>query len=177
MKKRPFFSRQYFASLAYTEGMLHLKGTPAKAGGAIEKYLNVFRHILGQKDSKYLDLAVGYDWCCAYVYYLMKKAGFELSIMPLSDSDWTLGAVKTWYLWALQENIFLGSSHAPEAGDLVLFDYLIEDAELDHIGIVIQNKDTEIITSEGNYHNCSGIFSRKKDDKIRGYIRLPSSRN
>lgn len=176
MNKLLSFSRENLALLAYKEGGLCLKGSISKAGPEIEKYLNVFRQTLGQRDPKYFDLNVGYDWCCAYVYYLIKKAGFELSITPLSGSNWTLGAVKTWHLWALQENIFLESFHVPEAGDLVLFDRLIEDVELDHIGIVIQNNDIEIITSEGNYYNCSGIFLRKKDDKIRGYIRLPTLR-
>jgi len=176
MENQLSFSREKLAFLAYKEGILGLRGNTSKAGPAIEKYLSVFRQILGQKHAKYLD--TGYDWCCAYVYYLLKKAGYRLSLTPLSESDWTLDVVRTWYLlWARQENIFLESFHTPEAGDLVLFNRLIENVELDHIGIVIKNNDTEIMTSEGNYYNCSGIFSRKKDDKIHGYIRLITSKN
>ena len=71
----------------------------------------------------------------------------------------------------LQKN-FLSNELSPQPGDLVLFDNLIENVELDHIGIVIEVKDNYIITSEGNYHNAAGIFNRTKDSTIRGYIRL-----
>ena len=160
-----------FASLAYQEGLFSLTGNANKAGPLIEKYLKVFRESFAQKEPKYLDTAVGYDWCCAYVYYLLKQVGIELNIKPILRYDGTLGFVRTWYLWALQQNTFIPSSQDPEPGDLVLFDHLIEDVELDHIGIVIENKKGHILTSEGNYHNCSGIFNRDKDQRIRGYIR------
>ncbi|WP_010300375.1 CHAP domain-containing protein [Candidatus Odyssella thessalonicensis] len=161
-----------FAALAYQEGRLCLTGNACKAGPDIEKYLKVFRQALGRKDPKYLDAMVGYDWCCAYVHYLLQLIDVKLAIQPLTHSDWMLGAVRTWYLWARQENIFLPASQQAEPGDLVLFDQLIDQVELDHIGIVLQDKGDHILTSEGNYHNRSGIFIRPRNPTIRGYIRL-----
>src|SRR3546814_7106853 len=102
----------------------------------------------------------------------MQQACYNLSVMPLRDSTWHLAAVKTWYNWALQEDIFLERSCSAEPGDLVLFDKLIEDVLLDHIGIVLENHASYIITSEGNYYNCSGIFKRANDSTVRGYIKL-----
>lgn len=94
------------------------------------------------------------------------------NIMPVKGSRWNLAAVRTWYNWTFQENIFLEISYPAEPGDLILFDKLIEDKELDHIGIVLEVYQNYIITSEGNYHNCTGIFKRRKDSTMRGFIRL-----
>ncbi|AIL12826.1 hypothetical protein IM40_03710 [Candidatus Paracaedimonas acanthamoebae] len=159
-------------SLARQEGMLALKGNTSKAGPTIEKYLSVFKEALSARDPKYKNYEIGYDWCCAYVYYLMKQAGYELDFMPVKSSIWHLAAVRTWYNWAIQEDIFIESSCPSEAGDLVLFDKLIKDKELDHIGILLEIHQNYIITSEGNYHNCAGIFKRQKDSTVRGFIRL-----
>lgn len=98
--------KTHFISLAYQEGILSLSGNSYKAGPSIEKYLEVFRETFAQKDPKYLDTNKGYDWCGAYVYYLLRQIGFKFNIKPLTYSDWTLGTVKTWYLWDLEENTF-----------------------------------------------------------------------
>lgn len=167
-----YTKKQRLIHLATQEGKLCLKGNDAKAGPDIEKYLGVFRDVLAQRDSTYLDLHVGYDWCCAYVYFIMKQAGYQLSISPLRNSNWMLGNVKTWYDWAIQEQRFIEVAQEPEPGDLVLFDRLIEPVELDHIGIILESSADCILTSEGNYYNRAGIFKRKRDTTIHGYIRL-----
>ncbi|MBA2368342.1 MAG: CHAP domain-containing protein [Candidatus Protochlamydia sp.] len=74
--------------------------------------------------------------------------------------------------WGVSEKSFKESTYDPEPGDLVLFDRLLSCSELDHIGIVLENKSSYLVTSEGNVNNFTGIFKRKKDNKIRGYIRL-----
>lgn len=89
--------RQKFVDAAYAEGLLCLKGNQDKAGPAIEKYLSVFRKTLGSRNVKYLDPKQGYDWCCAYVYYLLKLVGYFLDITPLPHSNRTLANVRTWY--------------------------------------------------------------------------------
>lgn len=60
----------------------------------------------------------------------------------------------------------------PESGDIIIFDYLIEDVELDHLGIVLANKQHIIITCEVKVNNCTGIFHRLKNDNSRGYVSL-----
>ena len=167
-----FLARQSFASIAYEEGKLSLKGNENKAGQDIEKYLTVFREIFSLNNSKYLSKEVGYEWCCAYVYYLLKKVDYSIDLYPLTNFNWHLGSVRTWYEWALESNIFKVNAYPPLPGDLVLFNHLIEPVDLDHIGIVIKNHANSILTSEGNYHNCSGIFEREKNNTIKGYISL-----
>ncbi len=157
---------------AYQEGQLKLKGNTHKAGPEIEKYLSVFRPELSKRDSLYFDLNRGYDWCCAYVYFLLQKIGYPLSLTPLQNSQEHLGAVRVWYKWALQENKFIDIHDDAKPGDLVIFNYLTAPTEHDHIGIVVGNFEKYLITSEGNVNNSSGIFKRPKDNKICGYISL-----
>lgn len=62
---------------------------------------------------------------------------------------------------------------SPQAGDIVLFDKVFINQDHDHIGIVLENKETSIMTAEGNINNVSGVVRRKKDGHIRAYIRIP----
>lgn len=57
-------------------------------------------------------------------------------------------------------------------GDIVLFDRLLENGELDHIGIVVGIEQKGIITAEGNVVNQTGVFLRPFYQSVNGYIRL-----
>jgi hypothetical protein len=156
-----------------------LSGDDNMAGPAIEKYLAVFRKAFNKNGhyDKYSDTRIGYPWCCAFVYYCCLQAGFTFPPKPMPEHRWTLGAVRVWYDWAiLPENHFFfpaaDRERVPEPGDLVLFDHLIEDVNLDHIGIVVAVNDAILTTAEGNFHNRSGVFERPATDQIHGYIRL-----
>ena len=74
--------------------------------------------------------------------------------------------------WGELEDRLKERSYEPEPGDLVIYDRLLSDSELDHIGIVLENNTNYLLTAEGNVKNMTGIFKREKDYKIRGYIRL-----
>lgn len=164
--------KQKLISLAWKEGMAQRKGDYNKAGPQIERYLHSIRLHLCKTNPKYLDLNVGFDWCCAFIHYLLIRAGYKLELTPLIDSTWHLGAVRTWYEFALEENKFLDNNKTPERGNLVIFDYLLESVELDHIGIVLEVENDIIISSEGNVNNSTGIFRRIRKDNVRGYIKL-----
>ena len=77
-----------------------------------------------------------------------------------------------WLEWGVSENRFKERFYEPEPGDLVLYDKLLSESELDHIGIIIENKSNYLLTVEGNVNNMTSIFKREKNNKIRGYIRL-----
>jgi hypothetical protein len=158
--------------LATEEGSLHLKGNSQKAGCEIEKFLSPFREILGKSDSRYLDIRFGYDWCAVFVYYLVVKAGYKLNIKPFRNKKGTFALVGIWLEWGAFENRLKERAYEPEPGDLVLYDTLLSDFELDHIGIVLENNSNYLLTAEGNINNMTGIFKREKNNKIRGYVRL-----
>jgi hypothetical protein len=167
------------AQIAYQEGSLQRQGDENKAGEAIEPYLSVFRAVFNTIDrtTKHSDKTIGFDWCCAFVYYCCLQAGFSPPIQPFPDRRSTLGFVSLWYEWAnLPENQFYYSAERsdfnPETGDIVLFDRLLENVVLDHIGIVVEVRSREILTAEGNVNNRSGIFNRPLDQHINGFIRL-----
>ena len=140
--------------IAEKEGSLQLKGNTEKCGAAIEKYLSTIRKVLILSDPNYSDLNKGFDWCAAYVYYIVMKAGF------------------LWREWALEKDILISPEQEPQPGDIVLFDQLISEHSLDHMGVVIENTGTYIICSEGNINNQTNIVKRTKDIKINSYIRL-----
>jgi hypothetical protein len=83
--------------------------------------------------------------------------------MPIHASD-TLGAVRL--------STTAVSRRTAEAGDIVLFDHLLEDRDLDHIGIIVATAADMMTTAEGNVHNRAGIFDRPPGPNIHGYIRL-----
>jgi hypothetical protein len=171
--------RLALARIASEEGCLELSGNENLAGEAIEKYLAFFREALNRNGNyaKYSDPRIGYPWCCAFVYYCCLQAGFAFPPKPIPEHRWTLAAVPLWYDWAiLPENDFYFPSsdrrRTPEAGDIVLFNRLIEDKDLDHIGIVVAVNTDTVTTAEGNFHNRSGVFQRPLAANINGYIRL-----
>lgn len=171
--------RSLLARIASEEGCLELSGDDNMAGEAIEKYLVVFREAFNKNgnNTKYSDIRIGYPWCCAFVYYCCLQAGFTFPPKPIPEHRWTLGAVPAWYEWAVHpENDFYFPAtdrhRTPETGDIVLFNHLIEDKNLDHIGVVVAVNTDTIATAEGNFHNRSGIFQRQLSANINGYIRL-----
>jgi hypothetical protein len=164
--------KRQLVRFAKEEGLLKLKGDSKKAGREIEKFLSPFREILGKGDSRYLDISFGTDWCAVFVYYLVVKAGYRLSIKPFENKIETFGLVGIWLEWGASENRFKERFYKPEPGDLVLYDRLLSDSELDHIGVVLENNSNYLLTAEGNVNNMTGIFKREKNNKIRGYIDL-----
>jgi chemotaxis signal transduction protein len=65
----------------------------------------------------------------------------------------------------------------PDKGDIVLYDKVFCNEPHDHIGIIIEATKDLIIVAEGNINNVSGVIERKKNNHIRGYIRIPNDYN
>ena len=118
-------------------------------------------------------------WCAAFVYYCCIEAGYEIPYRPNECVTCHLAGCIAWEEFAVQNTQLeyhqMDSSFTPQAGDIVIFDYVFCNQEHDHIGIIVKVKETTIIVAEGNipHQNKSGIVERAIDNHIRGFIRIP----
>ncbi len=53
---------------------------------------------------------------------------------------------------------------------MVLYDRVFISQEHDHIGVILEVRDHDIIAAEGNIDNKSGVIKRPIDEHIRAYI-------
>ena len=118
-------------------------------------------------------------WCAAFVYHCVILAGFKIPVRP-KEASCSLAGCVAWEEWAQADSrieYHSGNDNVfqPAAGDIVLFDRVFNNADHDHIGIVLENYDDYIITAEGNVENVSRILERKKNSHIRAYIRIPDN--
>ena len=116
-------------------------------------------------------------WCAAFVYYCCQKSGMSFPIRPKECASCNLAGCIAWEEWAEKdENLCYfkeSSAVSPRIGDIVLFDRVFDNTEHDHIGIVLEVSAEYIVTAEGNFNNISAVVERKRDEHIRGYIRIP----
>ena len=116
-------------------------------------------------------------WCAAFVYYCCTEAGFVIPYRPGECKTCHLAACLGWEEFAVgdQRIEYHKSAHGfiPEAGDIVIYDRVIENKEHDHIGIVLEKRERTILAAEGNVNNRSKIVERPIDEHIRAYIRIP----
>lgn len=119
-------------------------------------------------------------WCAAFVYYCCIEAGFVIPYSPNECVTCSLAGCGGWEEFAIGDSRIEyhknGTIFLPEEGDIVLFDRVFIDQEHDHIGVILEVKDREIITAEGNTFNdnISRIMRRPIDEHIRAYIRIPN---
>ncbi|AZN43747.1 CHAP domain-containing protein [Paenibacillus albus] len=118
------------------------------------------------------------SWCAAFVYHCCREAGFLLPIRYPNASH-RLAGVGAWLKWAkLEETGFFHSDNqngfTPERGDIVIYEKLLSDHSHDHIGVVLDVKDNEILVAEGNRdnENYSNVLYRDRNRCILGYIRI-----
>ena len=115
-------------------------------------------------------------WCAAFVYHCCRSAGYEIPIRPKECVSSNLAGCLAWEEWAKADQrigYFERSEAAPHEGDIVLFDRVFENAEHDHIVIVVRVNADSILTAEGNFNNVSCLVERRMDEHIRAYIRIP----
>jgi hypothetical protein len=170
-------TRRLLAEVAQREAAQERAGDANMAGPAIEPYLSVLREALNQNGSttKYSDLATGFNWCCAFVYYCCLQAGFQFPPKPIPGYRYTLGAVPAWHHWAISEGFFHPTTTTePQVGDIALYNQVFDGQPLDHIGIVVGTVPGGVLTAEGNNSNRTGVFSNAFS-AIEGYVRLPES--
>lgn len=116
-------------------------------------------------------------WCAAFVYYCCSKAGYVFSIKPYESLSCNLAGCVAWEEWALCDariNYYKeDGNYIPLPGDIVIYDYVFDNSEHDHMGIVVETEKEFLVVAEGNINNVSGVIRRKRDEHIRCYIRFP----
>ncbi|MDP5274910.1 CHAP domain-containing protein [Chengkuizengella axinellae] len=117
------------------------------------------------------------NWCAAFVYHCCMQAGILLpTIYP--NAKYRLAGVGAILKWAqLPETGFFyydDQNFRPQRGDIVIYEKLLSNNSHDHIGIVLDYEDQEILVAEGNKdnENYSSVFSRCRERNILGYIRI-----
>lgn len=118
------------------------------------------------------------SWCAAFVYFCCMKAGFSIPYSPDECVTCSLAGCGGWEEFAMGDpriEYHRTGGFLPERGDIVLFDRVFCGMEHDHIGIVLAVSADTITTVERlvGPENRSGIVTRRRDDHIRAYIRLP----
>jgi len=118
------------------------------------------------------------SWCAAFVYYCCRQAGILLPIR-YPNGVCRFAGVGAWLEWAqLPETGFLyydgQGGFTPQRGDIVIYEKLLSDDSHDHIGIVLDCDDREILVAEGNRDNMnySSVFRRDRHHCILGYVRI-----
>ncbi len=117
-------------------------------------------------------------WCAAFVYHCCVQAGFDIPYRYPTTAFGTFAGVLAWLQWAkLRENQFYFSAqsprYSPEPGDIVIYDNLVDPGPHDHMAIVLEVTRNSLRVAEGNVNNLSGVFRRRRNSHIRGYIRIP----
>ena len=114
-------------------------------------------------------------WCAAFVYYCCMQAGYRFPIRPKECVSCNLAGCGAWEEWAKADNRvgWLANTCLPQPGDIVIYDKVFENKVHDHIGIVVEVRESSILAAEGNLGNMSGVVERPRDGHIRGYISLP----
>jgi surface antigen len=108
-------------------------------------------------------------WCAMFLSYCLYSAGLPLKITTDKGFAYCPYGID----WFKSEGLW---HKAPEAGDLVFFDWK-DDGEADHVGIVEKvNSDGSITTIEGNTSvgndsNGGQVMRRIRSDYIVGYGR------
>jgi len=127
-------------------------------------------------------------WCCAFVYYCCRAAGFALppgTHRTARIYQWRrFTSAIAWVEWAHVCGFLHGegSGFVPERGDIVIYHNLIpeaykheDDLWCDHAGVVLSCDGDTLTVAEGNVdnQNVSGIVERKRSAAVDCYIRIP----
>lgn len=111
-------------------------------------------------------------------------ADLEIPIRYEPLANTRFACVEGWLKWGEDNHICFWEKDGftPSKGDIVIYNNIIspENKPLntpwyDHIGIVIEHRDGILTVVEGNYNNSnhSEIVTRKRNEKIGCYIRIP----
>lgn len=114
------------------------------------------------------------EWCAGFVSFCLHYAGVDALPKSFACAAWVRSLSE---IDAYRD----AADYAPKAGDLIFF-YSGKDADKtnlrsNHVGIVVEITDDEIVTIEGN-HGPVGYHRYAKDDPtILGYGVLPDNPN
>lgn len=104
--------------------------------------------------------AKGQPWCAAFVYQVVRDAGYKPAVRyPAS--------CRSWIAWAVEHQALLVK---PQPGDLVVFDFDLDGAKDDHVGVVEKliafGPVVTLATIEGNTPGTGGrrdgVYRRRR---------------
>ena len=108
------------------------------------------------------------EWCAIFVSWCEDQCGYIKN-----DKAPSFAMVEDGAAWFKNHGQWLGEESAPEAGDLVFFDWNL-DGEPNHVGIVTAVTDDLLFTVEGNSNDrCRQKRYSLSDPVIYGYARIP----
>jgi hypothetical protein len=166
--------RVRLAEIAFEEANKNLSWTGPDSEA--EKYLALLREPMRRKGHIGSN-PVFYDWSGAFTLWCCLQAGFSFSEFQVGQpaNHWATFALnQAWYDWAREKKIWYPrEGFFPEAGDLVIFDWLGSRGKFNHIGIVknYQASNDFIESCEGNVNNRTAYKNRKLS-VVAGFIRL-----
>jgi HD superfamily phosphodiesterase len=171
------FSRNRMSDIAEKLGQKHIQGIESDA-----EYRNIIRYY--PEPSAFDELH--HAWCAAFVYHCAVMAGLEIPIRYEPLANTRFACVEAWLKWGEQNHICFWEKDGftPSKGDIVIYNNIISPENkpantpwYDHIGIVIEHRNGILTVVEGNYNNSnhSKIVTRKRDEKIGCYIRIPDN--
>ncbi len=117
------------------------------------------------------------DWSAAFVAHCVRTAGLDLPPCNIPEVPRASATVQDWIAWASLSDTACyypasAVGFAPDIGDLIVFDDLVGHGPQDHMGVIVDQTEHAYLTAEGNVKNRTGIFVRRKDRQINGYILL-----
>lgn len=117
------------------------------------------------------------QWNSAFVYYCVRNAGIKLPVRYPSDRvNCNFAGCIAWEQWAtlpeVNRWVEFELEMCCEAGDIVLFDSVVNGQIRDTIGIIVEDRGDSILVAEGNFNNVSAVVERRKDNHIRGLIHM-----
>ncbi len=148
------------------------------------EYLKIIRYF--PEDTAFDELKNA--WCAAFVYHCCLEAGLSLPIRVPHTAKKTancrFACVAAWYEWGTENGFchFEKDGFVPRRGDIVIYNNIIPKEDkpenstwCDHIGVVVSCDNNRLLVAEGNAgnKNVSGVITRKRDDTIGCYIRIP----
>jgi hypothetical protein len=171
-------ARDNLAFVALESADPPVTGSGELSGPEIERFLAPMRDALNENagTTEYASSETGFHWCGAFVYYCCLGAGFTFSPKPIPDFRYTLGAVPAWQNWAERspDIEILPASGVPLRGDIAIFDAMLSEHPLDHIGVVLDCTAAWFITAEGNVSNSTRVGPRNLPGNVHSFLRFHS---
>lgn len=116
---------------------------------------------------------MGYDytdanapfWCLCAQCACFKSIGLEVPGLPWFGCS-------SWYNWLRANRPDMLVSD-PRPGDLVLYDWGIDDDPCDHVGMVVSDTTHTVTSYEGNTSGNSFAVRNRSKSLVRAYVRIP----